>query len=216
MKETLKEDFILICDDALDKKECDTFVKLFEQCKNIGVTLNRTSPIHGGFQGHEKSDESMSVYGDFIGQVGERQHPDAIQFNEINYGEKMLAKVYEALSEFYLPKWSTLPVSTSLAGFTWKIQKTTKGEGYHFWHSEASQRNPFRTLAWSVYLTDVDEDAGGETQFLYYPHSIKPKAGRLAIWPSQFTHTHRGNIYWGEQPKYIATGWLHYHFGTSE
>jgi hypothetical protein len=85
------------------------------------------------------------------------------------------------------------------------LQKTIPTEGYHSWHSEDSpQTNSSRTLVWSVYFNDVEE--GGETEFLYQKQKIKPKAGRVVIFPGSFTHLHRGNPPYTE--KYIATGWL--------
>ena len=38
-----------------------------------------------------------------------------------------------------------------------------------------------RTMAWMVYLNDVEE--GGETEFLYQKLKIKPKKGTVVIWP---------------------------------
>ena len=54
-----------------------------------------------------------------------------------------------------------------------------------------------------VYLNDVEED--GETEFLYQELKLKPKKGRVVIWPGSFTHLHRGNP--PRSTKYIATGW---------
>ena len=55
-----------------------------------------------------------------------------------------------------------------------------------------------------VYMNDVDE--GGETEFLYQQKKIKPKTGRVVIFPASFTHQHRGNPPMSN--KYIITGWL--------
>ena len=46
------------------------------------------------------------------------------------------------------------------------IQKTEPTEGYHMFHAEnLNYNNNIRTMAWMVYLNDVEE--GGETEFLY-------------------------------------------------
>ena len=87
------------------------------------------------------------------------------------------------------------------------IQKTEPSQGYHTFHSEDDSLNAInRTLAWMVYLNDVDE--GGETEFLYQQIKVIPKRGRVVIWPGTFTHLHRGNPPF--TTKYIATGWLCY------
>jgi hypothetical protein len=90
----------------------------------------------------------------------------------------------------------------------WKVQKSVVGQGYHVWHYEGDTRITCnRLLAWILYLNDVEE--GGETEFLYHPKRIKPKAGTLILWPSAFTHTHRGNPPISNT-KYIVNGWVEY------
>ncbi|MAL47069.1 MAG: hypothetical protein CME98_24100 [Hyphomonas sp.] len=88
-----------------------------------------------------------------------------------------------------------------------KLQKTLPGEGYHVWHVEHNERYDTlpRVLVWSVYLNDVEE--GGETEFLHFSKRVKPKAGRIVIWPAGFPYLHRGNPpLCGE--KYLLTSWL--------
>ena len=85
------------------------------------------------------------------------------------------------------------------------LQKTDPTEGYHDWHSESNNiACANRTLVWSVYFNDLEDS--GETEFLYQKKKIKPKAGRVLIFPGSFTHLHRGNPPY--KSKYIATGWL--------
>ena len=85
------------------------------------------------------------------------------------------------------------------------LQKTKPTEGYHDWHSESNNIACInRTLVWSVYFNDLEDS--GETEFLYQKQKIKPKAGRVLIFPGSFTHLHRGNPPY--EAKYIATGWL--------
>ena len=84
------------------------------------------------------------------------------------------------------------------------LQQTEPMEGYHVFHCENTMwGNQQRSLAWMVYLNDVEE--GGETEFLYQQLKIKPTKGRVVIWPGHFTHLHRGNP--PMSTKYIATGW---------
>jgi hypothetical protein len=82
------------------------------------------------------------------------------------------------------------------------------GEGYHFWHCEnAAMKARNRILAFMVYLNDVAE--GGETEFLYQKCRFKPEKNTLLVWPSQFTHVHRGNPPLSND-KYVITGWVEY------
>ena len=85
------------------------------------------------------------------------------------------------------------------------LQQTKPMQGFHAFHAEnASWPNKDKTLAWMIYLNDVDE--GGETEFLYQRLRFKPKKNCAIIWPGSFTHLHRGNPPISGN-KYILTGW---------
>ncbi len=90
---------------------------------------------------------------------------------------------------------------------TLKIQKTLPTEGYHIWHLEHNVgfENESRAFVFSVYLNDIEE--GGETEFLHQATRVKPKTGRIAIWPAGFPYLHRGNPPLSGK-KYILTSWL--------
>tara|TARA_R100000781_G_C4061814_1_gene121284 strand:- start:369 stop:965 length:597 start_codon:yes stop_codon:yes gene_type:complete len=88
-----------------------------------------------------------------------------------------------------------------------KIQKTLPTEGYHVWHIEHGEGGDSekRAFVFAVYLNDVEE--GGETEFLHFSKRVKPKQGRIVIWPAGFPYVHRGNPpLKGE--KYLLTSWM--------
>lgn len=90
-----------------------------------------------------------------------------------------------------------------------KIQKTPPRGGYHFWHCESFNRDTGnRALAWMIYLNDIPHGEG-ETEFIWQKLRVQPEAGKCLLWPTQFTHTHRGNPVYSST-KYIATGWYTY------
>ena len=108
----------------------------------------------------------------------------------------------------YVQKYSHLKKLATHNILEVKIQKTKVGEGYHMWHCEnAEMKARNRILAFSVYLNDVAE--GGETEFLYQKCRFKPEKNTLLVWPSQFTHVHRGNPPLSND-KYIITGLVEY------
>ena len=80
-------------------------------------------------------------------------------------------------------------------------------DGYYTWHSDWSTipDSIGRLLAVQFYLNDVEE--GGETEWYHQEIKVKPKKGRLVIWPVGFTHTHRGNKPISND-KYIVTAWF--------
>ena len=93
-----------------------------------------------------------------------------------------------------------------------KIQKYNPGESYFGWHAEVNgeYNNQYnskdRILVFSTFLNTVKK--GGETEFLYQKEKIKPVEGRTILFPSFWTHTHRGNL--TKEIKYIITGWYTY------
>jgi|TARA_R110000787_G_scaffold22799_6_gene65923 hypothetical protein len=77
--------------------------------------------------------------------------------------------------------------------------------GYKVWHCErAGVIDHDRILVWMLYLNTVED--GGGTEFKYINRVEKAEKGKMLIWPSDFTHTHRGVISPSEE-KYIMTGW---------
>ena len=86
------------------------------------------------------------------------------------------------------------------------IQHYAPNEGYFMWHCERSSSQSLqRALVRMTYLNDVDD--GGETEFHWQQLKVKPVKGKTVIWPTDFTHLHRG-ITSPTQHKYIATGWF--------
>ena len=86
------------------------------------------------------------------------------------------------------------------------MQRFLPGEGYHKFHCErASWETRNRVGVWMIYLNDIHDR--GWTEFYYQQHFEKAEAGKLCIWPTDFTHLHRGIISHTET-KYIITGWF--------
>jgi len=94
-----------------------------------------------------------------------------------------------------------------------QIQKYEPSEGYKAWHCERyGIAQQTRCFAFMTYLNDVPD--GGGTEFAYYPEiKLKAKKGLTILWPTDFTHTHRGII--SQHEKWIITGWFH-HPGVKE
>ena len=92
---------------------------------------------------------------------------------------------------------------------SYNIQYYPVGGGFKKWHFERS--NPGndtckRILVFMTYLNNVDD---GGTEFYYQNVKTKAEKGLTLIWPTDFTHTHRGIIS-NTKEKYIATGWYNY------
>ena len=88
------------------------------------------------------------------------------------------------------------------------IQHYAPNEGFLGWHCERSQtQTNQRALVFMTYLNDVTD--GGETEYYFQKLKVKPVKGKMVVWPTDFTHLHRG-ITSPTQEKYIATGWYNF------
>lgn len=192
-REVSLNNFIGIYDNYITKEECNRAIKLFEDQDKFNRTINRqsfekVSPL-------EKQDQQYFA------------NPNVIHFwyeelksLMVNYDQAL--KHYEELTgcakAFDLETFKYTSV---------KIQKTLPTEGYHVWHVEHNSdfESSKRGLVFSIYLNDVEE--GGETEFLHFSKRVKPKAGRIVIWPASFPYVHRGNPPLSGE-KYLLTSWM--------
>jgi len=86
------------------------------------------------------------------------------------------------------------------------MQKYEPNEGFFGWHCErAGIKHSDRLLVWMVYLNTLTDR--GETEFFYQQHFERPERGKLVIWPSDWSHLHRG-VPSPTENKYILTGWF--------
>ena len=84
--------------------------------------------------------------------------------------------------------------------------KYEQNTGIFEYHDDFSMDNDkFRILTFLWYLNDVD--VGGETEF-FDEIKIKPKQGRLLVFPCAWPYIHKGNIPLSSN-KYIITGWVY-------
>ena len=92
---------------------------------------------------------------------------------------------------------------------SFKFQKTPPGGGYHIWHAEQNEGSmSSRCLFYIMYLNDIQDS--GETEFIYQKIRIPSKKNTCVISPASFTHAHRGNPVFGEESKYVVTGWFYF------
>ena len=196
MKKSTYENFVGIYDDYFSPEYCNSLIEHHTWCSKNNKSYNRpdTNII--------KEDESTNL------------NPANVE--EINFA---FPNIQGFIGEFnttfwdecyreYRAKYSTLDQYDQHTIYTYKIQKTLPGGGYHVWHCEDGTKTfNSRIGVYILYLNDVEE--GGETEFLYYSKRIAPKQGRLLIFPPNYPWTHRGNPPLSGT-KYIMTGWIEY------
>ena len=130
--------------------------------------------------------------------------------NEYNvYAKNYLSHLSSCLEE-YKKKY---PYSNSVAEFSCyeniKIQHYKPGEGFYNWHAENEGygETKLRHLVFMTYLNTVD-NAG--TEFYHQDITTPCEKGLTVIWPSAWTHFHRG-VTNNEKEKFIITGWFDFY-----
>jgi hypothetical protein len=192
------EDFIGIYDDVLPDGACSHLITEFDRLELERVGSNR-----------QQSEDALRHVKDDYQVFVNMRHFNILPFKEENSVDMFfngLQQCYDKYSEQY----SVLRLE-KISGNTMKMQRTSPGGGYHVWHSEQGSGNhASRVLAYMLYLNTLPENCAGETEFLYQRKRYRPIENRLIIWPAAFTHAHRGNTVFGDQSKYIITGWFYY------
>jgi 2OG-Fe(II) oxygenase superfamily len=182
------KEFIGIYSNCISRDVCDTIIgdaeRVFATSEGKSVSQGAAQTPMAEFDRHDYS-FNASVHSPQIAKVVD----DALEACVKRYADTyFVAKQIRA---------STKEV---------KIQKTPPRGGYHFWHCEHfNNETGSRVLAWMIYLNDIPAGEG-ETEFIWQKLRVQPEAGKCLIWPTQFTHTHRGNPVYSTI-KYIATGW---------
>lgn len=126
-----------------------------------------------------------------------------------NYTAYLWDCVYKYAEQYpYLNELSSFSFADNM-----NIQHYKIGGGFKNWHSERTgcfDKSIKRVLVFMTYLNDVED---GGTEFLYQNKTIKAEKGKTLIWPSDWTHTHRGQIS-NTKEKMIITGWFSHLWDT--
>ena len=183
----LNNDFIEVYNNSLSKEDCIRLINLYE---NEDISRK----IYGNSSPFVKSKKiahtlSLNLRSNYYSQYNSHINPLLIRYIK-KYKEK-----YSYLDN--QEDWSVCS--------KYNFQKYEDGEGYYSLHHEHSCIYPYRMLAWMIYLND----AKCGTEFTHQKRVIKPKTGRLVIWPSAWTHAHKG-VTPNKGLKYIITGWFSY------
>lgn len=125
--------------------------------------------------------------------------------------EDVFGKYIAELQKVVLKYIEKYPYSNAYSGWgiteRYQIQHYKPGEAFYAFHTERGSADSTRHLAWMTYLNDVNDC--GETEFYHQQIKVKPEKGKTLIWPTDWTHTHRG-ITSPTEEKYIVTGWFNY------
>lgn len=183
--------FIGTYDNYITEQECNKAIQLFEKQNKFNNTINRLA-----FEGAAITRKQDQQY------FADKNNLD-IWWEDL----KTIILNFDQALQHYKNATGVGDVFPDLLYTSLKIQKTLPTEGYHVWHVEhgPGMDNERRGLVFSIYLNDVKK--GGETEFLHQSVRVKPKKGRIVIWPASFPYLHRGNPPLSGE-KYILTSWM--------
>jgi|TARA_B100000902_G_scaffold370633_1_gene395907 hypothetical protein len=186
-------DFIGVYDNYITEEECNKAIKIYEDENRFNHTLNRLRGENISIL--KKQDQQFFASPNNIDVWWEAVKPMMVNF-DIAWNHYLKHTGGDDAYDGGPFHFTTL-----------KIQKTLPTEGYHVWHIEHGKGLDYgsRAFVFSIYLNDVEE--GGETEFLHFSKRVKPKKGRIVIWPSAFPYLHRGNSPLSGE-KYILTSWM--------
>lgn len=174
----------------IDLKVCDDLITYHKKNKEY-----KTPGYSTGNEGVSKIDKNVKDSTDVVVYNSSKNKIILKYFNELD----------KCLGEYHKKYNLICNLHSDIEN---NIQHYPPGGGFKKWHAERSIYNPDMNLRYLVYMTYLnDVKKGGETEFLYQKIAVKPKKGLTLIWPSDFTHTHRGVVAPNED-KYIITGWF--------
>ena len=192
------KDFIGVFSEVYPEGFCEHFIKEIDRLQSFGAGTNRQKSE--GCPKTLKDDYQIFCNGKNIAYEG---------FNGNTVEDTFFKGLQECFS-LYSNEFATLK-NIDLNCNIIKMQKISSGGGYHVWHSEqgnGEQAN--RGLVYMLYLNTLPPEANGETEFLYQQRRINPVENTMVLWPAGFTHAHRGNPVYGDNTKYIVTGWFYH------
>jgi hypothetical protein len=192
------KDFIAIYRGVYPEGYCQHLINEFDRLVDSGAGANRQRGE--GAPKHHKNDMQLGL------NFGVHTVAD---FNDTP-ATRLFFNGLQQCYDHYTEQFSVLK-DAKIHGTAMKMQRTDPGGGYHVWHAEqGNKEHAERVLVYMLYLNDLGEQDGGETEFLYQRLRLRPEANTMVVWPAAYTHTHRGNTVLGNQSKYIVTGWFYY------
>lgn len=192
------KDFIGVISNVYPEGFCEHLIAEFDRNQNLGAGTSRQQCE--GAHKHVKNDHHIGLNGKNINfEAFEGKNTIDLFFDGLQACFQQYSNEYSVIKDVNV-KCNNI-----------KMQKTSTGGGYHVWHSEqgnGDQAN--RGLVYMLYLNTLPREANGETEFLYQQRRISPVKNTMVLWPAAFTHAHRGNPVYGENSKYIVTGWFYH------
>lgn len=176
---------IMYGDNLISRKVCSSLIKeclaYYEYLFRPGVTL-------GGLDSSVKNSSDFSFSKGWVDSVGVDSSNFAYFENEIVTG------LYMAVAR-YVQEYEELWRWPGMRDTGFRLQRYTRNFGYYRTHVDGSPWDQMpsygpRVLGVVIYLNDIE--VGGSTYFPDHDIHVPAKAGRISIFPTNWTHPHMG------------------------
>lgn len=115
-------------------------------------------------------------------------------------------RVFDRLTQALKLYVDRFPIQTEISDTGYTVAEFLPGQKTNEHVDSIHGASVFRLITVVAYLNDVAE--GGETVFPEQGQLVKPKRGRVVLFPPYFTHPHGANAPVGET-RYILVTWAH-------
>jgi hypothetical protein len=208
----MKDDFIIEFKNAYPDELCDEFINEW-----VTPTYHLMSEMHPNLSmdDHLKNKSSQDMYFELGGHRGVRhgcgahdilndKYQDIMKNVKEKYTDILIEKGLDRLSQvppeaYMLQEQIRRSVQSGIV-----MARTDPGQ-YYNWHADYvyGQLSRQRLLTCILYLNDMDEDAGGCTEFSN-GRAVRPEKGKVLIFPATHVHIHRGAPV-NKGSKYVVT-----------
>jgi len=175
------DETILVWDDAMTEAQCADIIDVFEDSEHYVGNLVSNGKIVVDHS-HKKASEF---------EVGSGAARDA-RWAAIEM--QLLSILIKTTIDYEKKNPIIKQLKNPLGDEGFRMKRyVDDGTEHHAYHADSGQEAtcaPRRVLAILIYFNSVQE--GGETTFLQQGRVVKPKCGRVLMFPTAFTHVHAG------------------------
>ena len=188
-------EFIYECENFLPVSLCAELVEKFEKYHKHHIQGQTTN----GYNGKVKRSTDLQ-----FSRIPNEEHTTE---RLINFTSQVSSKYLKFLNDSGIANGETFKqlFESGCHVSSPQIQKTTPGDFFR-WHADDKVVKNSRLLTFIIYLNDVEEGAGGTTDFLC-GKSVRPETGKMVVFPATWTYIHRGKLL-EKGVKYILTSFI--------
>lgn len=181
----LNDKFIAVYDDVVSEEFCDQIVAMFEDSE------------------HQQEDITLEGHRHFT-QVTLQKHDDWTPFSD--YLQPIF---FDQIHQYCVDCNVTDKMFPEQFAFEMFRMKRYLSNGLDEFNDHVDVGNYDTARRFLVFFLYLSDSEGGETEFPQWDISVKPKKGRMLMFPPLWTHLHAGRKPINN-PKYIIGSYLHY------